>query len=964
MTPHLTPSIAGTAPTARGHLHTLRAVGVALLVTWLLTSMFAPTAGAAPADAANAGVNRFGSCLAATHSGQVLLLIDESRSLGQTDPQAARITAAKYLTEQLATFATSTDATLDVAVSGFSDTYQNHLGWTKLESSSVGTINSAIDQLSTANGQDTDYWLALDGARQTLAQKRPADATTQGCQMIAWFTDGELDFTPRPDVSKPYAPGQSLATDADRTAMIATAQQSICRPGGLADQIRSSGIITIAIGLSANAGQQPNFDLLRSIATGQPTASGPCGDIREPVPGDFYLANNIDDLLFAFDNLSTPGQPPLTNETGACVVRICEQAKHRFVLDRAVGSVSILAAADRSGLVPVLIAPDGSEVRMQPSAPGNVTRGGVKIDYRFPSDKSVSIQMANPTAQLWTGVWALVFLADSDEAARTRSSIHITGDLRPVWTGQNTTTLHSGDADTPMSFAIANTAGNPVDAAALPGTASLTTTLVTASGREIPIAANVPKDKITAPQRLNLDGVPPGRATLRMSLAVTTAPARDSTGRTVPGTELAPSTVDLPVVVDPPVGYPTVASRVDFGTITGSGSSSAGLQVTGPGCVWLDTAKPPTFQATPDGSGTLTIGADATTQQSCVTVAEGQTANLDLTVTAPNAVNGTANGSVVVMVAPKDGSGQPLPVEVPFTVALEKPLNTTDFVLTLVIALILGPLIPLLLLYLAKWFTARIPGHALRAEQFRVRLDGTTVVRENGAPFTVGDTDFVRLVPGLDGPTRRVDLGGVVLRTRIGRSPFGAGFVVASAPGMAGAAGKAAQWWGKTPDARLPLAVHNSWFVLHDPRGPETSATVVVLVGGEADRNRIDQLIREVNESLPTVLPRLRAKAREGRGDETPPPSSGPDVNPFGGGAPPHGGPRPDNPFGAPTGAPRPPGQGAPSPTNPFGPGAPGPSRQQPANPFGPGPAGPPGPGHSGPPGPGQSRRPDNPFHP
>lgn len=915
-----------------------------MLVIWLFVAINVPTAHAAPEDP-HAGIDRFGSCLAAQHSGQVMLLIDESRSLGQTDPQAARVTAAKYLTEQLSDFARSTGTNLDIAVSGFSDSYRPQLGWTKLDNGSLNTVNSAIDQLRDKNdGQDTDYWLALDGARAALAGKRPADSTTQGCQMIAWFTDGELDFTPRPGVSKPYAPGQSLDTDADRTALIADAQKSICRSGGLADQIRSSGIVTIAIGLASPQSRAGDFDLLKSIATGEPTSSGPCGDVREPVPGSFYLADNINDLLFAFDNLSTPGQPPLTNEAGACVITVCDQAKHRFVLDRAVGSVNILAAADRSGLVPVLIAPNGSQTRMAPGQPGSAQQGGVTIDYRFPSDKSVAIRMSNPQAQLWTGVWALVFIADSDQAARTRSSIHITGDLRPVWTGKDSTTLHSGDTDVTMTFAVQNTAGAPVDVNTLPGTAALTTTLVTRDGRQIPIATNVAKSQISVPQKLTLKDVAPGAATLRMTLAVTTAPAKDSTGRTVAGTELSPSRVDLPIVINPPVGYPRVAPRADFGTITGAGTATAKLPITGPGCVWLDTAKPPVFQATPDGSGTLGVGSGAAAQRSCVKVDEGKTGELELTLTAPTAVNGTANGTVRVMVAPKDGSAQPLPVEVSFTVALEKPLNTTDFIITLIVALILGPLIPLLLLYLAKWWTARIPAHALRAEQFRVRLNGTTVVTDNGAPFAVDDTAFVRLVPGLDGPTRRIDLGGVVLRTRIGRSPFGAGFVVASAPEMASAAGKSADTWGKTPDARLPLAVHNTWFVLHDPRGPENLATVVMLVGGEADRARIDQLVREVNEALPTVLPQLRAQARRRQGDHTVPPASGSGENPFGPGGAPGSGAH-DNPFGAPPAAQRPPGGGTPG--NPFGPG-PRPSGTAGHNPFGP-------PGN---------RPPNNPFQP
>lgn len=54
--------------------------------------------------------------------------------------------------------------------------------------------------------------------------------------------------------------------------------------------------------------------------------------------------------------------------------------------------------------------------------------------------------------------------------------------------------------------------------------------------------------------------------------------------------------------------------------------------------------------------------------------------------------------------------------------------------------------------------------------------------------------------------------------------------------GIAGAAGRSGDRVGATPDARLPLAVHNSWFVLHDPRGPENAATVVLLVGGDAGR--------------------------------------------------------------------------------------------------------------------------------
>lgn len=915
--------------------------------------MSAP-ASAAPAN--DAGVDRFGSCMAASHSGQVLMLIDESRSLNETDPAAARVAAAKYLTEQLKSFAADTGSTIDIAVSGFSDTYQPRLGWTSIDDSSLDSVNSTLDGFADhTSGQDTDYWIALEGARTTLAEKVPSDPAARGCQMIAWFTDGELDYSTRPDASKPYAPGQSLDSDADRAEMVRLAQTSICRDGGLADQIRSSGIVTVAIGLAAGGTKPTDLDLLKGIATGQQTSAGECGAIRAPSPGDFYLAENIDDLLFAFDRLSTPGRPPLTNEAGACVVRVCDSAKHRFVLDSSVGSVNILAAADKTGLVPVLVAPDGNEIRIDPGQSGKTEVGGVAVDYKFPSDKAVSLRLTNSDAPLWTGAWALVFLAPDSATARTRSSIHITGDLQPRWTGADDVTLHAGDTAVEMKFAVVNSAGESIDAATLPGTATFDAELVTRNGKRIPIARGVSKAQVGTTRNVDLAGVSPGEATLRMTLSVTTASARDSDGTAVPGTVLAPARVDLPVTVAPPVGYPKVAPRADFGTVEGSGTGMSALAITGPGCVWLDQ-KPATFLASPDGAGDLRISSDATSQANCVKVDEGVTGELGLRLDVPEAVNGAANGVLTVMVAPADGSAPALAVDVPFAASLQKPLNTTNFVVALIVALILGPLIPLLLLYLVKWLTARIPGRGLRVEHIPVHCNGSTVLR-NGKPFSVTDNDFVSLVPGLDGPTRRLDLGGLQLRTRIGRSPFGAGRVVATASGMAGAAGRSGETTGKTPDALLPLAVHNSWLTLHDPYGPETSATIVMLVGADADRTVIDRLAREVADNAPKVLAQLRSKALANLPAEQRPDAPAGPPNPFGSGG--QGPAQPvGNPFAPSTGAPsvNPYPSGSPYPpatptgapgSNPFGPASSPPSAPPQRDPF----RGPPGtPPPSGPP--------------
>ena len=943
------------------------ALAATILLTFLATLTGTPAAGAAPDD--QSGIGRFGACMAGAKEGRVLLLVDESRSLAVTDPDAARVAAAKFLTEQLSTYATDTGVSLDVAIAGFSDTYSERKGWTTLSEKSLDSITATLDGFADrAGGTDTDYWLALDGARKTM---QSGDAPT--CRMIAWFTDGKLDFTIRSSADKPYAPGVSLDTEQDRKKMVEAAKTSLCRPGGLVDQVRSSDIITVAIGLAGKDVKAADFDLLKSIATGEQTSTGTCGDVRSPVPGDFYLADDIDELLFTFDKLSTPGQPPLTNETGACAVKVCDSGKHRFVLDSSVGSVNILASADRTGLTPVLVSPDGTETRMAGDKQGSAEVGGVTIAYDFPGDKAVAVRMTNSQAAQWRGAWALVFIApDSDSAAKTKSQIHIRGDLTATWLGGKNTALHSGNT-VDMKFGLRNGAGKQVDPAGIPGTASLTTELVPASGKAISIGRDISKGRIAAARSLDLGSVAPGRATLRMTLSVTTASARDSDSTLVQGTALSPSTVELPVTVDPPVGYPKVDAKLDFGTFEGEGTTTATLKVTGPGCVWLDKT---TVVAAPDGADGLAISSDAAAKDSCVKVVDGASGELTVRMAVPTAVNGDVNGTLRVMLGPEQAGEQPIATEVPFTAALQKPLNTTNFLIALIVGLVLGPLIPLLVLYAAKWLTARIPGRALRAEQIQVRVDGSSVMRDGapsltrdggpslthrGRPLAVRDDEFVQLVPGTGSATRRLDLGGILLRTRIGRSPFGTGYVVAAAPGLAGAAGRSGDRTGATPDARLPLAVHNTWFVLHDPRGPENTATVVMLVG-DVGRDVIDRLATEVTEHLPRVLPQLRADAlRNIPEDQRPVAPSGPG-NPFGGGGGTGGaGSAPANPFGPPPGQQGPPQQFRPQQ---------GPPRQVPpqqggnpfgGNPFGGNPFGPPpgGPGNQG--GPGTGDRP-NPF--
>jgi hypothetical protein len=108
------------------------------------------------------------------------------------------VQAARYLLQTLGRYADRVGANLEVATSGFSDTYTREQDWTKLTGSTADQVGAQLSSIATKNtGIDTDYWLALDGARQELTSRGQGPNGGQRCQAIAWFSDGKIDFTSR-----------------------------------------------------------------------------------------------------------------------------------------------------------------------------------------------------------------------------------------------------------------------------------------------------------------------------------------------------------------------------------------------------------------------------------------------------------------------------------------------------------------------------------------------------------------------------------------------------------------------------------------------------------------------------------------------------------------------------------------------------------------------------------------------
>lgn len=836
----------------------LRVVAVALMALGLsLTDWLSVTAGAAPEKTDNLAVNRYAGCLASQKSGDLLILVDESGSLKGSDAHAARVDAAKYLVKTLGDYADSTDSKLDVAIAGFSDGYRMRQDWTPLRTASVNSVNSELQTLADRNsGADTDYWLALDGARQSLADR--AQGSPDRCQAIAWFSDGKLDFSPRPG-SRPYAPGVDLSSQAGVDEMIRRARESICRPGGLADQIRASHIVMLGVGLGDKATSR-DFDVMSAIVTGTGPHGTTCGSITDPTPGAFYRVANIDQMLFAFDALNpTPG---IVDSKPVCHQRVCREARHNFVLDGSVKSVNILGSGGMPGVVPYLISPSGQQLQLpKKDSRADVSIDGMPVSYRWRSGSAQTISLRSANSPKWPGEWAIVYVDTTGQhpEAVSRVAIHITTDIFPALDQTPNLPWRAGQVRKDVTFGLVDGQGKPIDPNTLAGKAKLSAVLAVDGQAPVPVLDSVPKNDIAKPVDVDLGNVKPGQATLRMSLVITTAAPPGKPG---PGTTLSPQQVDKPIQILPKLGLPAPGQRIDFGTVQGTHGATTDLQVTGPGCVWIAEQDRPTVKAEPDGIGTVSVTSTAAGPDNCLKLDNDQKAGLPVSLHTGHDGHGGLNGTIPIHVAPKANPNQAETVDATFTASMVNPLNTTNFVLVLLAALLLGPGIPLALLYATKWYVSKIPDAPMLAERIPVEVDADAVLRD-GKPFEMAETDLVTPVPGLAGGARTLTVQGVTLSAVTGRSPFGSGYVTVDVAGYVSAGSEMPPTDAGGLRAVLPLAVHGTWVILHDPRGAADRAEVLVMVRGQSDLGQRRKLYEDIGRRLPEMLRALRRRAVE-----------------------------------------------------------------------------------------------------
>ncbi|AGP29784.1 vWA domain-containing protein [Corynebacterium terpenotabidum] len=806
--------------------------------------------GASPAAAQTTGIsedgqnniNALGSCIAATKSANILLILDQSASLKgfddktATDPDNVRVDATRDLVQQLSTHATDLGADINVKLAGFGEGYHNATGdygdWVNV-GEDADKLESAISGFNARNADMyTNYGDALAGASREFAGAPTTDGKQSDCQAVLFFSDGKVT-----------APG----VDDDEAAA------SVCRADSPLVALRNSGVHFFTVGLIPTDESDSPRELLTEMA------EGTCGG-GTPNGAFFDAGTDPSGLLAAFRSFI-----PTSNSVDAT---LSMKEPTKFTLDNSIDTVRLSALPTSSidgQVTPVLTAPGGQQVSLDAEAS---TVGDAQIHVAPESgvvNGAVTAELSLPAGGDWAGEWSFGYDAPTadDDSYKVRVTLAPGLSVQVDELTDSQTTGLKSDAELHATLVDKN--GEPRQ---LDGDALLTATFTSSDGTDVELGQQSAADG--TPVAFSLDKITEatsGRIAFRADI---TTKAADN----APGTQLSPVTVDFAVTVTP-VNMPTLGSAdlsID------STETTIEIPVTGPGSVWLNSTELSSGDdgvALPDGVGTVEISSDYADAASALELDEGEEGVLPVTLKTSDLADGRISVTPQVHLVSDDGETES-DVDVPLSGNMTAPVNTGVFIGALIGVLLLAILIPLAVLYIMKAITGRIPSSpGIHAVRIPVAVERGRLLRtDTGGDFRIGYDELLgsgRTVAS----GREVNLAGVPVRVKLGKNPLTAPLAVVDAP--APSISDEGQQVGTA--ARLPLAVHNHWFVLGTPGDP-THGEVVLAVDEFTTEGRVSELAGKIGTDTPELLERLAAtpvpgpgttrRGRKGKGNAVP----------------------------------------------------------------------------------------------
>lgn len=726
-----------------------------------------------------------GQCLTRNGRLAALFLIDESGSLKRTDPRGARVDG---VAAALAGFARIADAPINgrrpqVSVSfvGFSgkldpDPDADPDGgapvptWQSLNGANLQQVLKAADRFRLRDDRrDTDYALALSGAR-TLLAREAARLTEDGgrppCRALIWFTDGKYEVLDRVGAadglpkSEPYAPGVDIGRRGGGAEAVKAGRAFMCGRGGLMDGLVGDEVIKFTVALTS-AVDPADDAFLRAVTQG-----GDCGSTLSPDTGDYLDVKRADCLFFTFgDLLAGRGCP---DGGVVCPRRSCSPGQRGLNSFRTVQGLSrmlIRATTGGDGVELTLRGPDGRAVRLRPRDNRPVTVSGARIIPRWVSSQAVEVEGVFDATTAWIGAWSYSFVDREGRHpdAVPISRVQLLADLRPRLAGPPI--ARKGSSVT-VPVVLARADGTPVRSGPLVEKAAVTATVTDPVKKETgaaPVQARDAAGQFPVTVALDEDVDAP-----YVFLDVDTRfdVAEDVT--------IQPSRSSFQLKVSPPLsaGFPTVTpDELRPGSVRGRGETSAVLRFqasrVAAGCAWIS---PGEFRTAP------VIDAPAR----CLRLRRGETREVRVTFSADGEDVGTERRQLDVhLQSGRTGKTTDVRIEASYETLPESnvPLRVAIFALVLGI----GILIPVAILYALNWYGARFtPPQSVLGLTFPVVVrPGRDVRNPDGEErIPVGYDEFDPLSPsGRDRPERSIDIplsdgsGTIRLRTVPVRTP-------------------------------------------------------------------------------------------------------------------------------------------------------------------------------------------------
>lgn len=790
----------------------------------------------------------------------VLMLIDESGSLVETDPFNQRVAGIRAALTGLADLSeTAVDGRrpqVSVLMAGFFGLVRPNPGEGDTSGAWKPVSREGIDQLleeagryeQLNHGRATDYATALTAARQMLATRATEQAREGGappCKALIWFTDGRYSLPRRIGkagaglpLTVPYAPGVRLDQPGAGLEAVEDGKELMCRPNGLMDGLQRDGVTRFTVALATQLA--PADAAFLDAATTGSGGGQRCGTRLSPLSGEYLTAEDGDRLFFAFANLLASA-PPL-RVTPICPKLVCVRGETTFVtvpglnrfLIRASGGSGPSETQVRRPLNLQLNGPGGQSVTLRPNAPSDLSLAGTEITQRWVSNRAVEVQGDfSPDSRDWLGSWSYAFVdpsapSSSAPEANSYSAVQLFADLEPAVEGSPV--LIKG-VPTPLSFNLVRGSDpdTPVTTGSLVRSAHLTASI------EDPISGTSTQVPVTGPKP---DGSFSATVTIPSSSTAGFVYLGLTENLTTPGgTPIAPQyrSFDVPVRFPPGQGFPTITpSSLDLPTLHGLGDAEGTLTVKGSsvggGCVWVGSPQP----EAPAGAGRIrsSILPQSGSAADCIRVAKGETRNFTVRLTPSSEAGGTVTASVPVHLRSEIVDGDRV-VSIPVSFVMVPSPNVPARIALLVALVLLGALLPLLLLHFLNMLGARFPApNRLRAIVLPVEMPKGGVLRRKGGEEGSGVGRGESLAQLGDQPTGSLEVGGVKLEAvasgklrdrtfELFRGPYG----LASTGGRRLTAGSAQplRSWREETAHEVPLGLVGTWiFRLDNLRPAET----------------------------------------------------------------------------------------------------------------------------------------------